>query len=165
MAISLNKVQIIGTLGRDPESRSLGASGDRVLNLSVATSESWKDKGSGEWKEKTEWNKVAIFNEHMITRAEKARKGDMVYLEGELQTRKWQKDGVDMYTTEVVLKKFKGDFKILKSSGGSSGGGYGDGGYDDGYSTGGGSRGPSYEPAEPTRTSRGGYDLNDDIPF
>ena len=163
MAVSLNKVQLIGTLGRDPESRSLGASGDRVLNLSVATSDSWKDKSTGEWRDKTEWSKVAIFNEHMITRAEKARKGDMVYLEGELQTRKWQKDGVDMYTTEIVLKKFKGDFKILKSSGGSSGG---DGGYDDGYSSGGSSyQRPSYEPAEPTRTSRGGYDLNDDIPF
>ncbi len=123
MAGSVNKVIIVGNLGRDPEARRLG-SGDPVVNLRVATSETWKDKGTGEKKEKTEWHSVVLFNEHHCKVAEQyLRKGSKVYIEGQLQTRKWQdKDGVDKYNTEVVVNRFRGELTLLdgKRDGGSS---------------------------------------------
>src|SRR6476620_9084863 len=114
MAGSVNKVILVGNLGRDPEVRRLG-SGDPVVNLRVATSESWKDKNSGERKEKTEWHSVVIFNENLAKVAESyLKKGTKVYLEGQLQTRKWQDQaGQEKYTTEIVLQRFRGELTIL----------------------------------------------------
>lgn len=114
MSGSVNKVILIGHLGADPEIRSLN-SGDRVCNLRIATSESWKDKGSGERKEKTEWHRVVIFNENLVKVAENyLRKGSKIYLEGQLQNRKWtDKDGVEKYSTEIVLQKFRGELTML----------------------------------------------------
>jgi len=116
MASSLNKVLLIGNLGRDPEIRYSGA-GDKIANLSVATSETWKDKQTGERRERTEWHRVVIFNTHLADVAEKfLRKGSKVYLEGALQTRKWTgNDGAEKYTTEVVLQKFRGELTMLDS--------------------------------------------------
>lgn len=113
---SLNKVTLIGNLGKDPEVRSM-QNGDRVCNFSVATSETWKDKASGERKEKTEWHRVVVFNERLVDVAEKyLRKGSKVYLEGALQTRKWaDQSGVEKYSTEVVLQKFRGEIVMLDS--------------------------------------------------
>src|ERR1700742_3207898 len=122
MAGSVNKVIIIGNLGKDPEVRSF-QNGGRVCNFSVATSESWKDKSSGERKEKTEWHKVEIFNDRLVDVAEKyLKKGSKVYIEGQLETRKWtDKEGQERYTTSVVLKNFRGELTMLdgKNSGGS----------------------------------------------
>ncbi len=114
MAGSVNKVILVGNLGKDPEVRRM-ASGDPVVNLSVATSESWRDKASGERKEKTEWHRVVIFNKNLADVAEKyLRKGSKVYLEGSLQTRKWtDKDGAEKYSTEVVLQNFNGTLVML----------------------------------------------------
>uniref|UniRef100_A4WTJ4 Single-stranded DNA-binding protein n=1 Tax=Cereibacter sphaeroides (strain ATCC 17025 / ATH 2.4.3) TaxID=349102 RepID=A4WTJ4_CERS5 len=114
MAGSINKVILIGTLGRDPEVRTF-ANGGKVVNLRLATSEQWKDKQSGERKERTEWHSVAITNEPLGRIAEQyLRKGSKVYLEGQLETRKWQdKDGADRYTTEVVLRPFRGELTLL----------------------------------------------------
>jgi len=114
MAGSVNKVILVGNLGRDPEIRST-QDGLRIANLSVATSESWRDKASGERKEKTEWHRVVIFNKNLADVAEKyLRKGSKVYIEGQLQTRKWtDKDGQDRYTTEVVLGRFNGQLTML----------------------------------------------------
>ncbi len=124
MAGSVNKVILVGNLGKDPEVRSM-QSGDRVASFPVATSERWKDKASGERKEKTEWHKVAIFDERLVDIAEKyLRKGSKVYLEGQLQTRKWtDQSGQERYTTEVVLQRFRGDLTLLdsKSDGSSEG--------------------------------------------
>jgi single-strand DNA-binding protein len=116
MAGSVNKVIIIGNLGKNPESRSF-QNGGKVCSFSVATSESWKDKATGERKERTEWHAVSITNEHLVEIAEKyLRKGSKVYIEGQLQTRKWtDKEGADRYTTEVVLRPFKGELTILES--------------------------------------------------
>ncbi len=134
MAGSVNKVILIGNLGRDPEVRST-QDGMKIVQLSVATSESWKDKASGERKDKTEWHRVVIFNERLAETAEKyLRKGAKIYVEGQLQTRKWtDKDGVEKYTTEVVLSRFRGELTMLDGRGGEgggmgagSGGGYGD---------------------------------------
>jgi len=113
---SVNKAIIVGTLGRDPEVRRL-TSGDPVVNLSVATSEKWKDKQSGERKEKTEWHRVVIFNTHLADVAEQyLRKGSKVYLEGSLQTRKWtDKDGIEKYQTEIALQKFNGALVLLSA--------------------------------------------------
>ncbi len=118
MAGSVNKVILIGNLGKDPEVRRM-TSGDPVVNLSVATSESWKDKASGERKEKTEWHRVVIWNEHLAKVAEQyLRKGSKVYLEGQLQTRKWtDKEGVEKYSTEVVLQRFRGELVMLDTRG------------------------------------------------
>jgi single-strand DNA-binding protein len=118
MAGSVNKVVLIGNLGRDPEVRRL-TSGDPVVNLSIATSESWRDKASGERKEKTEWHRVVIFNENLAKVAEQyLRKGSKVYLEGQLQTRKYtDKDGAEKYSTEIVLQKFRGELVMLDSRG------------------------------------------------
>jgi len=127
MAGSVNKVILVGNLGKDPEVRRM-TSGDPVVNLSVATSESWRDKASGERKEKTEWHRVVIFNKNLAEVAEKyLRKGAKVYVEGQLQTRKWtDKDGAEKYSTEVVLQNFRGELTMLDGrNGGGEGGGRG----------------------------------------
>src|SRR3982750_4857453 len=149
MAGSVNKVIIVGNLGRDPESRSF-QNGGKVVNLRIATSESWKDRNSGERKEKTEWNSVAIFNEGLANVAEKyLRKGSKVYIEGALQTRKWQdQSGADKYSTEIVLQGFNSVLTMLDGAPGAGGGGGGGGGGRDdwaggGDDFGGGSRGGS----------------------
>ncbi|WP_022696635.1 single-stranded DNA-binding protein [Euryhalocaulis caribicus] len=156
MAGSVNKVILVGNLGRDPEIRSLN-SGDRVANLRLATSENWRDKASGERREKTEWHSIAIFNENLVKVAENyLRKGSKVYIEGQLQTRKWQdQQGQDKYTTEIVLQKFRGELQMLDSKG-EGGGSYGGGSSDQGgYSSGGGSGGGQKED----------FELDDEIPF
>jgi single-strand DNA-binding protein len=171
MAGSVNKVILIGNLGRDPEVRSF-QNGGKVVNLRIATSETWRDKASGERKERTEWHSVAIFNENVAKIAEQyLKKGSKVYIEGQLETRKWQdQSGQDRYSTEVVLRPYTGQLTLLDGrEGGGGGGGYGDdrgGGYSDpgygddrggGASSGGGSaRGGS---------SRAASDLDDEIPF
>ena len=117
MAGSVNKVILVGNLGADPEIRRLN-SGDPVVNIRIATSESWRDKNSGERKEKTEWHNVVIFNDQIAKVAEQyLKKGMKVYVEGQLQTRKWEKDGVERYTTEVVLQKYRGELQMLDSRG------------------------------------------------
>ena len=130
MAGSVNKVILVGNLGKDPEVRRM-TSGDPVVNLSIATSESWRDKASGEKKEKTEWHRVVIFNKNLADVAEKyLKKGAKVYVEGQLQTRKWtDKDGAEKYSTEVVLQNFRGELTMLDSrnGGGGDGGGRGAG--------------------------------------
>jgi len=174
MAGSVNKVILVGNLGRDPEVRRLG-SGEPVVNLRIATSETWRDKQSGERKERTEWHSVVIFNENLAKVAEQyLKKGSKVYIEGQLQTRKWQdQQGVEKYTTEIVLQRFRGELTILDSrgQGGSDefggGGGYGDegsGGGSFGRSTpvGGGSRQPAMASGGGSRSSS---HLDDDIPF
>ena len=120
--MSINKVILVGNLGRDPEIRSLN-SGDKVCNLSVATSESWRDKATGEKKEKSEWHRVVIFNDNLLTVAEKyLRKGSKVYIEGQLQTRKWtDSSGQEKYSTEIVLQRFRGELQILDSKGDGQG--------------------------------------------
>lgn len=125
MAGSVNKVILIGNLGADPEIRSM-QSGGRVANLSLATSERWKDKNTGEQQERTQWHKVAIFNDNLVNLAENyLRKGSKVYLEGQLETRKWQdQNGQDRYTTEVVLRQYRGELTMLDSRGDNAGGGY-----------------------------------------
>jgi single-strand DNA-binding protein len=125
MAGSVNKVILVGNLGKDPEVRRL-TSGEPVVNLSLATSESWKDKSSGERKEKTEWHRVVIFNKNLAEVAEKyLRKGSKVYVEGSLQTRKWtDKDGAEKYSTEIVLQNFRGELTMLDGrNDGATGGG------------------------------------------
>src|SRR5689334_23377595 len=163
MAGSVNKVILVGNLGRDPEVRST-QDGTKVANLSLATSENWKDRNSGERRERTEWHRVVIFNERLAEVAEKyLRKGSKVYVEGQLQTRKWtDQSGQEKYTTEVVLSRFRGELTMLDGRGGDgapAGGGYGGGEpADSGYSSpssGGGGRAPA--PA--------GGDLDDEIPF
>jgi len=117
MAGSVNKVILIGNLGKDPEIRRMG-SGEPVVNLSVATSETWRDKGSGERRERTEWHRVVIFNEQLARVAESyLRKGSKVYLEGQLQTRKYEQGGVEKYTTEIVLQRYRGELTLLDSRG------------------------------------------------
>ncbi|WP_299896436.1 single-stranded DNA-binding protein [uncultured Ruegeria sp.] len=165
MAGSVNKVILVGNLGRDPEVRTF-QNGGKVCNLRIATSENWKDRNTGERRERTEWHSVAIFNEGLVRVAEQyLRKGSKVYLEGQLQTRKWQdQSGQDRYSTEVVLQGFGSTLVMLDGrgeGGGGSGGGYGGGqaggsGYGDPYG------GPSSSPA-PAPAS-GGID-DDEIPF
>src|ERR1700712_4602048 len=140
MAGSVNKVILVGNLGKDPEIRTLN-SGDRVANLTLATSEQWRDKASGERKEKTEWHRVVIFNDNLVKVAENyLKKGSTVYIEGSLQTRKWtDNSGVEKYSTEVVLQKFRGELTML---GGRADGGGGERDYGDaGISAGGGGGG------------------------
>jgi single-strand DNA-binding protein len=160
MAGSVNKVILVGNLGRDPEIRTLN-SGERVANLSLATSETWRDKASGERKEKTEWHRVVIFNDNIVKVCENyLKKGSTVYVEGQLQTRKWtDQQGVEKYSTEVVVQKFKGELTMLGGRG-DGGGGMSRGGGDDDYSSG-FSTGGANKPSGP----RESYDLNDDIPF
>ena len=162
MAGSVNKVILVGNLGRDPEVRSF-QNGGKVVNLRIATSENWKDRTTGERKERTEWHSVAIFSEPIARIAEQyLRKGSKVYIEGQLETRKWQdQSGQDRYTTEIVLRPYRGELTLLDSAGGSGGGG--GGGYDDdrgGY--GGGSSG-SYGGG--SGGGGGRSDLDDEIPF
>lgn len=128
MAGSVNKVILVGNLGRDPDVRRM-PSGDAVVTLSLATSESWRDKASGERKEKTEWHRVVIFNRNLAEVAEKyLKKGAKVYVEGQLQTRKWtDKDGVEKYSTEVVLQNFRGELTMLDARGGGGEGSFGAG--------------------------------------
>ena len=173
MAGSVNKVILVGNLGRDPDIRSM-QDGNKVVNLSVATSESWRDRSSGERKEKTEWHRVVIFNENLAKVAEQyLRKGSKIYVEGQLQTRKWtDQSGQEKYSTEVVLQRFRGELQMLdgRNDGGrQGGGGYGgDDGYNQGGSSGGSSGAGDY--------GRGGGgsgpapvggpgDLDDEIPF
>ena len=175
MAGSVNKVILIGNLGRDPEVRSF-QNGGKVCNLRIATSENWKDRNTGERRERTEWHTVAIFNENLVRLAEQyLRKGSKVYIEGKLETRKWQdQSGQDRYSTEVVLRPFAGELTFLDgrdggqgggggnfgggqgggySGGDSYGGGYDDGGYGGGQSS---NSGPARAPSR---------DLDDEIPF
>jgi single-strand DNA-binding protein len=161
MAGSVNKVILIGNLGRDPEVRSF-QNGNKVCSLRIATSENWKDKNSGERKERTEWHSVSIFNDGLVRIAEQyLKKGSKVYIEGQLETRKWQdQSGADRYSTEVVLRAYGGTLTMLDGregggSGGNQGGGYDQGGgYGGGSSSGGDSGGYG-----------GGRDLDDSIPF
>ena len=162
MAGSVNKVILVGNLGRDPEVRST-QDGMKIVNFSLATSETWRDRQSGERRERTEWHRVVIFNERLAEVAERyLRKGSKIYVEGQLQTRKWQgQDGQDKYTTEVVLQRFRGELTMLdtRGEGGGGGGDYGGGGGGGGYSSGGGGGGgPSGGPPS-------GGDLDDEIPF
>lgn len=123
MAGSVNKVILVGNLGKDPEIRSM-QSGDKVANLSIATSESWKDRNSGERQERTEWHRVVIFNQNIVKVAESyLKKGAKVYIEGQLETRKWTdpQSGQDKYSTEVVLRPFRGELTMLDSRGGEGG--------------------------------------------
>lgn len=124
MAGSVNKVILVGNLGKDPETRTM-PSGDKVVNFSIATSESWKDKASGERKERTEWHRVVVFNQGLANICENyLKKGSKVYIEGQLETRKWtDKDGNEKYSTEVVLRPFRGEMTMLDTKGGSGGGG------------------------------------------
>jgi single-strand DNA-binding protein len=179
MAGSVNKVILVGNLGRDPEVRST-QNGDKIVNFSIATSERWKDKSTGEQREKTEWHRIVIFNENLARIAEQyLRKGSSVYVEGQLQTRKWQdQSGAEKYTTEVVLQRYRGELTLLggRDSGGGGGGGGGSDysrGGDDGYGGGGsgGGGGGSYSGGG-GRTGGGGQppmggpsDLDDEIPF
>ncbi|MBS9476455.1 single-stranded DNA-binding protein [Ancylobacter radicis] len=186
MAGSVNKVILIGNLGRDPEVRTF-QNGGRVCNLRIATSETWRDKASGERKERTEWHSVVIFNENLLKVAEQyLRKGTKVYIEGQLETRKaTDQNGGERYFTEVVLRAYRGELTILDSRGGGSGGeGGGDdygsgssdfgsgGGYSGGASLGGAGGGRSFggndrKPASAPAPGGGkfGGDLDDDIPF
>ena len=167
MAGSVNKVILIGNLGKDPEVRRLN-SGEPVVNLRIATSESWKDKATGERKEKTEWHSVVIFNENLARVAEQyLKKGSKVYIEGQLQTRKWQyQQGVEKYTTEIVLQRFRGELTLLDGRGG----GAGESDEESGQISRGGDFGRS-SPMErrPAPAGAGGgsrySDLDDDIPF
>ncbi len=162
MAGSVNKVILVGNLGADPEVRRLN-SGDPVVNLSVATSETWRDKQSGERRERTEWHRVVIFNDQLAKVAEQyLKKGMKVYIEGQLQTRSWEdQSGQKKYTTEVVLQRFRGELQMLDSrnsgeGGGQQGGGQSGGGSDFGQSGPGGSSGGG------GNFSR---DMDDEIPF
>ena len=166
MAGSVNKVILVGNLGKDPESRSF-ANGGKVVSFSVATSESWKDKSSGDRKEKTEWHNVSIFSEGLARVAEQyLKKGSKVYLEGQLETRKWQdQSGNDRYTTDVVLRNFNSAMVLLDGraeGGGSRGGGgdYQDSGFGGGSSFGGGSK-----PQSRPQPAAFDTDLDDDVPF
>jgi len=176
MAGSLNKVMIIGNLGRDPEVRSF-QNGGKVCNLRIATSETWKDKNTGERREKTEWHSVAIFQEGLVRVAEQyLRKGSTVYIEGKLQTRKWQdQSGQDRYSTEIVLQGFDGVMTMIGGRGDNGGGGQGGGGYDQGGGYGGGNGGGGYDQGggygggnggnQGGPSGGGGGDMDDEIPF
>ena len=153
MAGSVNKVILVGNLGRDPEIRTLN-SGDRVANLTVATSETWRDRGSGERKERTEWHRVVIFNDNLVKVAESyLRKGAKVYIEGALQTRKWTDNaGAEKFSTEVVLQKFRGELTMLDGRGGGEAG-------EEDY-------GGGFQRATPSGPRESfSADLDDEIPF
>ena len=164
MAGSVNKVILVGNLGKDPEVRN-AQNGTKIVNFTLATSETWNDKASGEKRERTEWHRVVVFNERIADVAERfLKKGQKVYVEGSLQTRKWtDQSGQEKYTTEVVIDRFRGEMTMLSGRNEDAGGG-------GGYSGGGGSRpqparsgggggGPSWD------SERGGGDLDDEIPF
>jgi single-strand DNA-binding protein len=164
MAGSVNKVILVGNLGADPELRST-QDGTRIANLRVATSESWRDRVSGERRERTEWHRVVIFNERLSEIAEKyLRKGSKIYLEGALQTRKWtDNSGQERYTTEVVLQRFRGELTMLDGAGGARGAGGGPPleGYDEGFAE----EAAAPRAAMPARGRAPVDDLDDDIPF
>ena len=174
MAGSVNKVILVGNLGRDPEVRTF-QNGGKVCNLRIATSETWKDRNTGERRERTEWHSVAIFSEGLVRVAEQyLRKGSKIYLEGKLQTRKWQdQSGQDRYSTEVVLQGFDATLVMLDGrSGGGDGGGFGGGGQGGGYGGGydqGGGYGGGYDSGPQGGGQQGGgtpsRDLDDEIPF
>jgi single-strand DNA-binding protein len=180
MAGSVNKVILIGNLGRDPEVRSF-PSGGKVCNLRIATSDTWRDRTTGERKDRTEWHSVAIYNENLVRIAEQyLRKGSKVYIEGQLETRRWQDaSGQDRYTTEITLRPYRGELTLLDSrgegAGGSGGGGYDPGG---GYDRGLPDEAPPGGPGDRSGGGSGGYgrsggggsrpapgDLDDEIPF
>lgn len=160
MAGSVNKVILIGNLGKDPEIRTLG-SGDRVANLRIATSETWRDKATGERKEKTEWHSVVIFNENIVKVAENyLRKGSTVYVEGQLTTRKWtDQQGVEKYSTEIVLQRFRGELTMLGGKGDRESGGASSS--DDYGSSFSGSSGGPAKASGPKES----FELDDEIPF
>ena len=181
--MSVNKVILVGNLGRDPEVRTT-SNGSKVVQLSIATSERWRDRATGEQREKTEWHRVVIFNERLADVAERyLQRGRQVYIEGQLQTRKWQdQEGNDKYTTEVVLGQYRGELQMIGSRGdGSGGGGGGDfggsgggsgGGFGGGNGGSGGGGGGSFGGGSSGGTSSfgdggsgGGGDFDDDIPF
>ena len=169
MAGSVNKVILVGNLGADPDIRRLN-SGEPVVNLRIATSESWRDKNSGERKEKTEWHNVVIFNDNLAKVAEQyLKKGMKVYIEGQLQTRKWQdQNGQDRYTTEVVLQKFRGELQMLDARGQGEGGQVGYDRGERGGDRGGGRGGSDFGQSGPAQGGgRGGYsqEMDDEIPF
>lgn len=157
MAGSVNKVILVGNLGQDPEVRSFN-NGGQVASMSLATSESWKDKTTGERRERTEWHRVSIFSEPLIRVAQNyLKKGSKVYIEGQLETRKWQdKDGNDRYTTEVVLRPYRSELTMLdgRNNDGGGGGGYGQ------QISGGGN-----QPSEAPPSGGQNFDLDDEIPF
>ena len=155
MAGSVNKVILVGNLGKDPEARTM-QSGDEVVNLSIATSESWKDKSSGERKERTEWHRVVVYNQNIVKVAKSyLKKGSKVYIEGQLETRSWEQDGQKKYSTEVVLRPFRGELTMLDSKGGGSS-------FQDNAPS-------NYDSGPPARAASGGGapagDFEDDIPF
>ena len=170
MAGSVNKVILLGNLGRDPEVRSF-QNGGKVVNLRIATSETWRDKATGERKERTEWHSVAIFNENIAKIAEQyLRKGSKVYVEGQLETRKWQdQSGADRYSTEVVLRPYSGSLTLLdgREGGGGGGGDERGGGYpeDRGYGDERGGSGGGSAPRSGGGGGGGRSDLDDEIPF
>ena len=181
MAGSVNKVILVGNLGNDPEIRTFG-NGGKVANFSLATSENWRDKQSGERREKTEWHRVAVFGEGLVGVIERyVKKGSKLYIEGKLQTRKWQdRDGNDKYTTEVVLQGPGTTLTMLDSAGGQGGGGRsGGGGYGGGQGGGGGynqdrggygnmdqgGSGGGSRSASTMEGPKGDFDLDDEIPF
>jgi single-strand DNA-binding protein len=163
MAGSVNKVILIGNLGRDPEVRSF-PSGGKVCNLNIATSETWRDKQSGERKERTEWHRVAIYSEPLVRVAEQyLRKGSKVYIEGQLETRKWQdQSGADRFTTEIALRPFRSELTLLdgRGEGGSAGSGGSAGGYDQG-----GFGGDQGAARGAPQSGGGRADFDDEIPF
>ena len=171
MAGSVNKVILVGNLGRDPEIRNT-QDGAKIVQLSIATSERWKDRNTGEPRERTEWHRVVIFNENLGRVAEQyLRKGSSVYLEGQLQTRKWtDQQGVEKYTTEVVLQRYRGELTLLGGRGDAAGGGFGDSA---GVNMGGGGYGAGALAAAPSAPAapatpppmHGGDNIDDDIPF
>jgi single-strand DNA-binding protein len=161
MAGSVNKVILVGNLGRDPEIRST-QDGTRVANFTMATSENWRDKNTGERREKTEWHRIVIFNERLVEVAEKyLHKGSKIYVEGQLQTRKWtDQSGQEKYTTEIVLQRFRGELTMLDTRGGGAeaGGGYAEPAHE----------GPSHSGASGSgggRAPSSGADIDDEIPF
>ncbi len=165
MAGSVNKVILVGNLGADPDVRTM-QSGDKVVNLSIATGESWKDKATGERKEKTEWHRVVVFNKGLVGVCENyLKKGAKVYIEGQVETRSWEQNGEKKYTTEIVLRPYRGELTMLdsRSGGGDSasyGGGASDGGFnqDNGFSQGGSGGAQNNSPAPID-------ELEDEIPF
>lgn len=160
MAGSVNKVILVGNLGNDPDIRTM-QSGDKVVNLSLATSESWKDKATGERKENTQWHRVVIFNQGLVKVAENyLKKGSKLYIEGQLETRSWEQDGQKKYTTEVVLRPYRGELTMLDSRN-SSGGDYGSS-----QSSGGGYAQPANQGGAQTNAAPAPIDdLEDEIPF
>tara|TARA_R110001592_G_scaffold27763_5_gene102644 strand:- start:3727 stop:4224 length:498 start_codon:yes stop_codon:yes gene_type:complete len=165
VAGSVNKVILIGNLGADPDVRTM-QSGDKVVNLSIATSESWKDKMSGERREKTEWHRVVVFNKGLVTVCESyLKKGAKVYIEGQIETRSWEQDGQKKYTTEIVLRPYRGELTMLDSRGGAGGSdSYGGGqSFNDGGASGGYGNGA---PASQGQSQAQPVDaMDDEIPF